>query len=126
LLLAASLLGAALGQADVVWERLPKLDAEEMKRVEVEKAVKDAGIEFSDWRWLDKKTGTMVAKVKNTKRPLGKDDLRFDKYDAKGASVGGGGLLTESLKANEQGLANVSVKPIVGKAGRVVISLAKK
>src|SRR5262249_54068848 len=75
------LLCAALAQAaDEAWQRLKIVGPTEVK-VEVDKAVRDAGIEFSEWRWLDKKT--IVARVRSTKAPLARSSLQYTKYNAK-------------------------------------------
>jgi hypothetical protein len=110
--------------ADEAWQRLKIVGPTEVK-VEVDKAVRDAGLEFSEWRWLEKKT--IVARVRSTKGPLASSSLQYTKYNAKNISLGLGRLVSNDLKKNESSVAIVGVT-IVGrdKTTRVVISLVKK
>jgi len=118
----------AAGQApdEAVFQRLTKVDLEKEVKIELDKSIKDAGIEFSEWRWLDKKSSAIVAKVKPTKGPLGSKSIGFTYYNAKDVKLGGGSFPSQELKMNETGLADIGLSAISEKAARVVIFIGDK
>jgi hypothetical protein len=78
--------------------------------VEIDKKVTDAGITFSEWRWLDGKEKTSVAAILTCgKKDLEEESLSYSLHNAKGTRTGGGTLLNAALKRDDEQLVVVTV-----------------
>jgi hypothetical protein len=109
-----------------VFQHLRKVDVVKEVKIEIDKTIRDAGIDFSDWRWLDTKVPTIVAKVKSTKATLASRSVGYLKYNTKGVLLGRGSLPSQELMTNQTGLARVELFPGLERTARVVIFISVK
>jgi hypothetical protein len=116
--------GFVTGQESSVWERLPRLDLDKQIRVHVDKAVAAAGIEVSDWRWLQKNE-TIATRVTLKKELPPGVVLRYSTYTKERFAKSGGGLVDgNGLKINEVAIGWIPVRPIPDKTDCVFVYLS--
>ena len=119
--------GAGVGVAqpvDTKWDKLLKVD---QITIEIDKAVSDAGVEFTEFRWYSAKAMIIAAKVKPTKGPLGKEALGYIRFNKLNQSKEGGQMIIKDLKQDEIGLALVSVANVnVHLTTKVVVRIVER